>query len=155
MKKAKKVLSFLLAFAMVFAMNFTTAFAAEAPESSMAQNAVTTSGDEGIMPLVNKPLGVDIPPNSYVSISPISIPERYLAIDSSATVMGGGSTSGSYTVSVYQDGALISQDYYSIDGNTRRLDWIDLGATNNSCTFMITNNSNVGIHVEGRYYSWS
>ena len=155
MKKTKKVISFLLAFAMVFAMNFTTAFAAEAPESNIGQYGITNSGNEGIMPLVNKPMGIDVPPNSYVSISPISIPERYLAIDSSATVMGGGSTSGTYTISVYQDGSPIAQDFFNIDGTTRRLDWIDLEATNNSCSFRITNNSNVGIHVEGRYYSWA
>lgn len=154
MKNMKKVVSFLLAFAMVFSMNFTTAFATEVPENNMKQNDVTTSGDEGIMPLVNKPFVVEIPPNSSSSVYPISIPERYLAIDSLAKVLGGGSTSSTYTVSVYIDGTLVAQDYYDIDNVTRRLDKIDLESTNNLCTFTFTNSSNVGIHIEGRYYSW-
>lgn len=155
MKKTKKVLSFLLAFAMVFAMNFTTAFAAEAPESSMAQNAVTTSGDEGIMPLVYDQFETDVPANGSVTLSGYTIPERYMAFEATATVMGGGTNNGTFAVHLQQYGSNIAGISYGIDGIMHKKDWIDLYASNTSCGFKIVNNSNVGIHVKIVYYSWS
>lgn len=155
MKKAKKVLSFLLAFAMVFAMNFTTAFAAEAPESSMAQNAVTTSGDEGIMPCVWHQFSADVPANSSTTVSGYNVPERYIAFESTATVMGGGTYNGLYTVHLQNYGANKAGHTKDIDGQTYKLDRIDLEGSNNSCGFKIMNHSSVDIHVQIVFYSWS
>lgn len=156
MKKAKKVLSFLLAFAMVFAMNFTTAFAAEAPESSTfpVENTAITSEDEGIMPLMWDQFESDIPAHSYMTFGPITIPDRYMAIEATATVMGGGTNSSSYAVYLQKSGATIAGICKSIDGVTYKNDWIDLRSTNNSYTFYVENGSDVGIHVKVTYYSW-
>lgn len=155
MKKTKKVLSFLLAIVMVFAMSFTTAFAAEAPESNMEQNTHATSGDEGIMPLVWDQFSVDVPANGSVTLSGYNIYERYMAFEATATVMGGGTNSGTYSVHVQRNGASIAGIGRTIDGVMHKKDWIDFQSTNNTFGFQITNNSNVGIHVEIVYYSWS
>lgn len=155
MKKTKKVISFLLAFAMVFAMNFTTAFAAEAPESNIGQYGITNSGDEGIMPLVYDQFETDVPAKGSVTLSGYTIPERYMAFEATATVMGGGTNSGQFAVHVQRNGASIAGLGDTIDGNMHKKDWIDFQATNNTFGFKIINNSNVGIHVKIVYYSWS
>lgn len=155
MKKTKKVLSFLLAIVMVFAMSFTTAFAAEAPESNMEQNAPATSGDEGIMPLVWNQFTADVPANSSVTLSGFSIPERYMAYEASANIMNGGTTSETYTVELQTYGNTISLVNLSANGNSHKVDWVDLSATNNSVGFHLSNHASVAITVHIIYYSWS
>lgn len=155
MKKTKKVLSFLLAIVMVFAMSFTTAFAAEAPESNIEQNAPATSGDEGIMPLVWNQFTADVPANSSVTLSGFSIPERYMAVEAYATLMGGGTASGTFSISVLDHGATMASMGLPITGESDKLDWIDFKATNNSCGFKIKNNSSSDITVYVTYYSWT
>lgn len=158
MKNMKKAVSFLLVFAMVFTMNFATAFAAEANDNtseSTEASAATTNGDEGIMPLVWNQFTVDIPANSNTTVSGFSVPERYIAFESTATVMGGGTNTSSYNVQVQNYGSYVSGHTKPIDGQMYKKDRIDLEGTGNSCGFKIINNSNVGIHVLITYYSWS
>lgn len=155
MKNTKKVISFLLAFAMVFAMNFTTAFAAEASENNIHPNSVTTSGDEGIMPCVWHQFELDIPPNSSSTISGYDVPERYIAFESTATVMGGGTSGETYAVQLLNYGALTAGHTKNIDGQMHKLDRIDLEGSGNSCGFKIINHSSVGIHVKIVFYSWN
>lgn len=155
MKNMKKAVSFLLAFAMVFAMNFTTAFAAEAPESTVMSAATVSSEDDGIMPLIWNQINADIPANSSITLSGYSVPERYMAFESTGTVMGGGTNSGTYNIQLQNYGFYVASHTKYIDGQTYKLDKIDLEATNNSCGFKITNNSNVDIHVRIVFYSWT
>lgn len=154
MKNMKKVVSFLLAIAMVFAMNFTTAFAAAAPESNNYQPASTTSGDEGIMPLVYDQFHADLPANSSLTLSGFPIPDRYMAVEAYATVMGGGTNSGTFSIFVLDHGAVMKRKDIDIDGISQKIDWIDFKATNNTCDFKMVNNSNVDITIYVTYYSW-
>lgn len=158
MKNMKKAVSFLLVFVMVFAMNFATAFAAEAPENvtePVEAAEVLTNNDEGIMPLVNHSFSVDLPPNSSTTLSGYSIPERYMAFEAYATVMGGGSNGGNFTVALLKQGITKSVMSYSVNGESHKNDWIDLQQTNNSCGFKLTNNTSVSITIYVTYYSWS
>ncbi len=155
MKNMKKVVSFLLAFVMVFAMNFTTAFATEVPKNNMKQNDVTNSGDEGIMPCVYDYVDADIRAQSSTTLSGINIPERYAGFEATASVMGGGTNSGTYTVHFQQYDVNIAGISFPIDNQSHKKDWIDLSATNTSCGFKMVNNSNVDIHIHIVYYSWN
>lgn len=155
MKNMKKAVSFLLAFAMVFAMNFTTAFAAEAPENAATPAVATSSEDDGIMPLVWNEFTADVPANSSVTISGFSVPERYIAFEASATLMGGGTTSQTYYVGLETYGQPLASANYAANGVSHKIDWIDLQATNNSVGFKIVNHGNVAITVHIVYYSWS
>lgn len=158
MKNMKKAVSFLLVFVMVFAMNFATAFAAEAPENvtvPVEAAEVLTNSDEGIMPLVWHDFTADIPANSSTTVSGFSVPERYMAFESTTTVMNGGTSSGSYNVQVLNYGSYISGHTKPIDGQMYKKDRIDLEGTGNNCSFKIINNSNVPIHVYIVFYSWS
>lgn len=155
MKNMKKVVSFLLAFAMVFAMNFTTAFATEAPESNNHQPASTTSGDEGIMPCVWHQFELDLPAGGSTTLSGYNVPERYIAFESTATVMGGGTNGGTYSVNLQNYGAFRAGHTKYIDGIMHKFDRIDLERTNNSCAFEIINHSGVDIHVKITFYSWN
>lgn len=155
MKNMKKVVSFLLAFAMVFAMNFTTAFAAEKHENNINQDAVTTSGDEGIMPCVWHQFELDLPSGGSTTLSGYDVPERYMAFESTATVMGGGTNGGTYNVQVLNYGGYRGGHTKNVDGQMHKLDKIDLERTNNSCGFKITNHSDVDIHVKIVFYSWN
>lgn len=155
MKNMKKAVSFLLAFAMAFAMNFTTAFATEAPENAVMPATTTSSEDDGIMPLVWNQINADIPANSSVTLSGYSVPERYMAFEATATVMGGGTNGGTYSVHVQRLGASIAGISYKIDGIMHKKDHIDLERTNNTCGFLINNTSNVDITVHIVFYSWS
>lgn len=153
----KKAVSFILALVMAFATNFTIAFAAEASESYMPSepNAVSTSDEEGIMPLLWDQFSADIPANSTLTLSGYSVYERYMAFESTATVMGGGTNSGTYSVELQNFGAAKAGHTKHIDGQPHKFDWIDLERTNNSCGFVITNHSSVDIHVTITFYSWS
>ncbi len=158
MKNMKKAVSFLLVFVMVFAMNFATAFAAEAPENvtePIEATEVLTNSDEGIMPLVNHSFSVDIPPNSSTTLSGYSIPERYMAFEAYATVMGGGSNGGTFSVTLLKSGLIKSGMTYEVNGVSHKNDWIDLQSTNNSCGFKLSNNTSVSITIYVTYYSWS
>lgn len=155
MKNMKKAVSFLLAFAMVFAMNFTTAFAAEAPESAVTPAVATSSEDDGIMPLVWNQIDVDIPAKSSSTLSGYNVPERYMAFESTGTTMSGGTTSGSYNVQVYNYGLFIASHAKPVDGQTYKKDHIDLESTGNSVGIKVTNNTNVDIHVCIVFYSWA
>lgn len=155
MKNTKKVISFLLALAMVFAMNFTTAFAAEVPKTNVFQTATTSSDEEGIMPLVYDTFGIDIPAKGKTTLSGYIIPDRYVAFEATASVMGGGTNSGTYTVHFQQYGANIAGISYPIDNTMHKKDWIDLSASNTSCGFYFINHSDVDIHIDIVYYSWN
>ncbi len=158
MKNMKKVLCSLLALVMVFAMNFTTAFAAESNKTNNVPDEVTTvnnSDDEGIMPRVYDTFHADIPAYSSVTLSGFPVPERYMAFEASATVMGGGATSQTYTVDLQIDGYSITGITLAANGSSNKLDWIDLESTNNSVGFKMTNNANIDITVHIIYYSWS
>lgn len=158
MKNMKKAVSFLLVFAMVFTMNFATVFAAEANDNtseSTEASAATTNGDEGIMPLVYDQFSVDLPANSSTTLSGYTIPERYMAFEATATVMGGGTNNGSFSTSVLRYSSAIAGVSAKIDGVAHKKDWIDLQGTNNTCGFKIVNSSNVSITVTVVYYSWS
>lgn len=159
MKNMKKAVSFLLVFAMVFTMNFATVFAAEANDNtseSTETSAATTNGDEGIMPLVYDQFSVDLPAKSSTTLSGYTIPERYMAFEATATVMGGGTTSnGTFGVSVLRNSSAIAGLTDSIDGVAHKKDWIDFQRTNNTCGFKLVNNSNVSITITVVYYSWS
>lgn len=156
MKNMKKAVSFLLAFAMVFAMNFTTAFAAEAPESAVTPVATSSSEDDGIMPLVWNQIHADIPANSSLTLSGYTFPDRYMAFEAHANVMGGGTFNGTYTVTLLDHGATKSSMTNDINGIDYKNDWIDFKSTNNTnCGFKIVNHSNIDITVYITYYSWS
>lgn len=158
MKNMKKAVSFLLVFAMVFTMNFATVFAAEANDNtseSTEASAATTNDDEGIMPLVYDQFSVDLPANSSTTLSGYTIPERYMAFEATATVMGGGTNGGTFAVSVLQGNSPIAGLGNKIDAQPHKKDWIDFQSTNNTCGFKITNNSSVSITVKVVYYSWS
>lgn len=155
MKNMKKAVSFLLVFAMVFAMNFTTAFAAEAPEVGSEVSETASTGNEGIMPLVYDSFSVDIPANSSATLSGYSIPERYVAFEAYATVMGGGTNSGTFTVTLLKQGLNKSSMTHTVNGESHKNDWIDLKTTGNSCGFKMVNNTSVAITVYVTYYSWN
>lgn len=157
MKKMKKFVSFLLTFAMVFAMNFTNVFAAQSNNSTieyLGTSYVFSDGDEGIMPLIWSQFTADLPANSTLTLSDFSIPDRYMAFEATATVMGGGTNEGTYSVHVLQDDCSIAGIGYQIDGIMHKKDWIDFQATDNKCGFKISNNASVAITVKIVYYSW-
>lgn len=158
MKNMKKAVSFLLVFAMVFTMNFATVFAAEANDNtseSTEASAATTNDDEGIMPLVYDQFSVDLPANSSTTLSGYTIPERYMAFEATATVMGGGTNDGSFSVSVLRNTSPIAGVSAKVDGVMHKKDWIDFQRTNNTCGFKLVNSSSVSITITVVYYSWS
>ena len=150
MKNMKKVVSFLLAFVMVFAMYFTTAFADTSTES------LSILMEDDTIPLDDtwENFYSDIPPGGVATLSGFSIPNRYMAFEAYAILMGGGSTNETFSVILLDHGASKSKMVESANGIIHKNDWIDLRATNNSVDFKLINHGSAGIRVYVKFYCW-
>jgi len=144
---------------MALAIICTTALAAESNEHSMPDGLVGTTievtvepdEDLGIMPLIwgqDKP---SVGSNSSVDTNPFTVPERYFAFECSAT----GSSSGNYSVALKQGSGTIASANKAVNGETTKIDWIDLKSSNNTCYFRVSNGTSSSISVILTYYSWS
>lgn len=160
MKNLKKMLSFVLAIVLVFGANLTTAFAAE-PGDTVTEpvrhtiEVVVEPGEEaGIMPLMwdNKSIGVTT--NTTVTTPSFIVPERYMALEVKATDNNYNPTNTNFSVTLLCNSSVKFTQSFTANGETDKVDWVDLRATNTSCYFEITNNTNTSLRVTLTYYSW-
>ena len=168
MKHFKKLIALFLA--MVLATSFaTTAMAAE-PDSEIPENAtrhtieltvapdgtIEGSDEDGVAPFIwnqeNHTVSYD---KTYTQ--QFTVPERYFAYEMRATGTSGNAISGNYSVALYLAGPFtsIALSTKNVDGNTYKVDHIDLSASNQTCLFCISNFTGVPISVTITYYSWS
>lgn len=167
MKNIKKLIALFLA--MVMATSFaTTAMAAE-PDSAIPENAVahtieltvnpdgTIEGaDDAVSPFIWNQENHTVSGNKTYT-QQFNVPERYFAYEMRATSTNGSAINGSYCVQLLY--ALTFSVYASaterVDGNTYKMDHIDLDASNQRVLFCITNLTGVPISVTITYYSWA
>lgn len=163
MKNIKKVLSLVLALTMVFTITCTTAFAAGSDDHPMPEGLVGTTielsldpnEDAGIMPLIwdqKYPAVGNVPTNT----SEFLVPDRYFAYECCATFRNGEPVlSGtSCTVDLMESLGIVASKTVPIDGDTYKMDWVDLEASNSTLHFKIYNPTSSCINVLITYYSW-
>lgn len=170
MKRFKKLIALLLA--MIIATCFaTTAMASECDsDSQIPENAICNTIELTVFPgeTIEKIGGGGVAPliwnqeNHVVNYNKtytqqFIVPERYFAYEMRATNTSGNAISGSYSVALYLSGPFtsIASATHNVNGNTYKVDNIDLGASNQSCLFCITNFTGVPISVTITYYSWT
>lgn len=168
MKNFKKIIALFLA--IIMATSFaTTAMAAES-DSGTPENLVshtieltvnpdgTVEGgeDDGISPFIWNQENHTVSGNKTYT-QQFNVPERYFAYEMRATDASGNAISGSYCVQLLY--ALTFSVYASstnpVDGNTYKMDHIDLDSSNQRVLFCITNLAGVPISVTITYYSWT
>lgn len=168
MKNFKKIIALFLA--IIMATSFaTTAMAAE-PDSGTPENLVshtieltvnpdgTVEGgeDDGISPFIWNQENHTVSGNKTYT-QQFNVPERYFAYEMRATDASGNAISGSYCVDLLDAElfGVIASYTKRADGNTYKVDHIDLNATNERVLFCITNLSGVALFVTITYYSWT
>ena len=154
----KKITCFVLVIAMLFAFNNSTVFASENPEIVVHTISYKVEPGNSIQPLMYDEdegnvgagvIGVNVPESFLV-------PERYFAFETKATNEAGQAIDGgSHRVDLIISDVSIAYLTAAVDGEYHKLDWIDLGSTNNTCHFRLTNFTNVPINIYLKYYSWS
>lgn len=159
MKNLKKMLSFVLAIVLVFGANLTTAFAAE-PGDTVTEpvrhtiEVVVEPGEEaGIMPLMWGQFTPAIVADYVYNTDSFYVSERYFAYECKANDLNGNSVNGSYTVSLMKSSARIASISRPANGETYKLDWLDIGS--GTYYFKITNSTNVDLNFTITYYSWT
>lgn len=168
MKHFKKFIALFLA--MIMATSFaTTAMAAEPDDSGIPENATahtleltvnpdsTVEGTEdGISPFIWNQENHTVSGNKTYTLQ-FNVPERYFAYEMRATDTNGNAVSGTYKVQLLYalTFSVMASSTKNVDGNTYKLDNIDLGASNERVLFCITNYTGVPISVTLTYYSWT
>lgn len=167
MYKLKKI--FALFLAIVLATSFSTvAFAAE-DESGIPENATkhtievtvepgeTFDGSEdGIAPYIWNQIGHTVSGDKTYTLQ-FTVPDRYFAYEYSAVPTSGGTSSGSYSVSLLLSAILspLATGSGIADGANHKVDWIDLSGNSGSYQFLIINSTGTSITVSITYYSWA
>lgn len=168
MKHFKKLIALFLA--MVLATSFaTTAMAAET-ESGIPENAtrhtieltvspdgtVESDDEYGVAPLIWNQENYTVSGNKTYTLQ-FTVPDRYFAYEMCATDTSGNTVSGSYSVDLLLalTFSTIASSTRTVDGNTYKLDNIDLSTSNKTCLFCITNYTGVALSVTITYYSWA
>lgn len=168
MKNFKKI--FALFLAIIMATSFaTTAMAAES-DSGTPENLVshtieltvnpdgTVEGgeDDGISPFIWNQENHTVSGNKTYT-QQFTVPERYFAYEMTATDASGNAISGNYMVDLLdaQTFCVIASCTQQVDGNTYKIDHIDLYSSNERVLFCITNATGVPISVTLTYYSWT
>lgn len=168
MKHFKKFIALFLA--MIMATSFaTTAMAAEPDDSGIPENATahtieltvnpdgTVEGaEDGVSPFIWNQENHTVSGNKTYTLQ-FNVPERYFAYEVRATNSSGNAINGRYTVDLlyaltFSTLASITED---ANGNTYKVDHIDLGASNERVLFCITNHAGVPLSVRITYYSWT
>lgn len=168
MKHVKKMIALFLA--MIMATSFaTTALAAETesgiPEGATCHTIELTvnpdgtveGGDEnGISPFIWNQESHTVSGNKTYTLQ-FTVPERYFAYEMKATDANGNALSTNYTVELLHAAtfSLLASCTQSADGNTYKVDHIDLESSNETLLFCIVNYTGVPISVTLTYYSWA
>lgn len=168
MKNLKKIVALFLAIFMVTSLA-TTAMAAESdsgiPENATAHTIELTVNPDGtiegaddgsISPFIWNQENHTVSGNKTYT-QQFDVPDRYFAYEMRATDTSGNAISGSYVVKLLdaQTFGIIASCTEIVDGNTYKVDHIDLNATNERVLFCITNLTGVPISVTITYYSWA
>lgn len=84
------------------------------------------------------------------------VPDNNFAFETNATDINGNHVSGTYTVALQQvsTGSNITSLSNSINGSTKKLDWIDV-TPERSYRFIIYNSTSSTLAVYIEYYSWN
>ena len=167
MKHFKKLIALFLA--IIMATSFaTTAMAAE-PDSGTPENLVSHTieltvnpdgtvegGEDGISPFIWNQEHHTVSGNKTYT-QQFNVPERYFAYEMRATTSSGGTVNANYRVDLLDAQAfgIIAANNKPVDGNTYKVDHIDLNATNERLLFCISNYTGVPISVTITYYSWA
>lgn len=167
MKHFKKLIALFLA--IIMATSFaTTAMAAETlsdiPENATCHTIELTvspdgtieGGEDGISPFIWNQENHTVSGNKTYTLQ-FTVPERYFAYEMRATDANGNAISGQYTVALLYalTFSVMASSTKNVDGNTYKLDNIDLGASNETVLFCISNYTGVPISVTITYYSWT
>lgn len=167
MKHFKKMIALFLAILMATSFA-TTAMAAE-PESEIPENATrhtieltvnpdgTVEGDDdGISPFIWNQENHTVSGDKTYTLQ-FNVPDRYFAYEVRATDTNGNAISGSYCVNLLdaQTFGIIASCTEIANGNTYKMDHIDLNATNERVLFCITNLAGTPLSVTITYYSWA
>lgn len=168
MKNLKKIVALFLAIFMVTSLA-TTAMAAESdsgiPENATAHTIELTVNPDGtiegaddgsISPFIWNQENHTVSGNKTYT-QQFNVPDRYFAYEMRATDANGNAISGSYAVELLHAGTfgLIASNTKQANGNTYKVDHIDLDSTNERVLFCITNIAGVPISVTITYYSWA
>ena len=168
MKHFKKLIALFLA--MVLATSFaTTAMAAE-PDSEIPENAtrhtieltvapdgtIEGSDEDGVAPFIWNQENHTVSYDRTYTLQ-FTVPERYFAYEMRATSTSGNAVNGTYSVDLLLASVFtsIASSTKNVDGNTYKVDNIDLRSSNRTCLFCITNYAGVPISVTITYYSWT
>lgn len=167
MKHFKKMIALFLAIVMATCFA-TTAMAAE-PETAIPENATRHTieltvnpdgtlegGEDGISPFIWNQENHTVSGDRTYTLQ-FNVPERYFAYEMRATATNGNALSGYYMVELLdaQTFGVIASYSKPANGNTYKVDHIDLYASNERVLFCITNGTGVPISVTITYYSWT
>ena len=168
MKHFKKLIALFLA--MVMAMSFAvTAMAAETdsgiPENATkhtieldiaADGTVESYTQDGITPRIWNQINHTVSGDKTYTLQ-FTVPERYFAYEMRATNTSGNAITGSYNVALLlaSSFSVKASNGADVNGITYKMDHIDLGGTNRTCLFCISNYAGVPISVTITYYSWA
>lgn len=169
MKHFKKIIALFLA--MIMATSFaTTAMAAEnTSDSEIPENATVHTieltvnpdgtvegGEDGISPFIWNQENHTVSGNKTYTLQ-FNVPERYFAYEMRATDTNGNAISGQYRVDLLYalTFSILASNTKVANGNTYKVDHIDLGASNERVLFCIYNISGVPLSVTITYYSWT
>lgn len=96
------------------------------------------------------------PVYSQSTTASFEVPDNNFAFETNATDINGNHVDGTYTVSLQQvsTGSIITSLTNSINGSTKKLDWIDV-TPNRSYRFIISNPTSATLAVYIEYYSWN
>ena len=164
----KKFISLLLVTLMLTSFTIN-AMASENGNSDIPENAVCHTielvvspgetvevDDDGIAPFIWNQEHHTVSGNKTYT-QQFNVPDRYFAYEMMATDANGNAINGQYSVDLLY--ALTFSVYASCtkpaNGNTYKVDHIDLYASNERVLFCITNFTGVPISVNITYYSWA
>lgn len=169
MKHLRKLIALFLS--LVLATSFATTAMAAGPESEIPANAtrhtieltaVPGESDEGngdgngVAPYIWNQENYTVSGNKTYTLQ-FNVPERYFAYEIRATDTAGNAIDGMYQVSLLYAISFSTIAYATkpADGNTYKVDNIDLGGSNQRFLFCISNYTGVPISVTITYYSWA
>ena len=137
-KAIKKILSFALTVIVCFSLS-TLSMAKETNSSDNAPgNRMWASGTYSVSS------------GSTLATSSFNIPDRYFAVEMSAT----GGSSGTFTVKLKKTGGgTVATGNFGVNTGVNKIDWITINPTG-SHYYTITNNTSSTISVTLTYYSW-
>lgn len=168
MKHFKKLIALFLA--MVLATSFaTTAMAAET-DSGIPENAtrhtieltvapdgtIEGTDEDGVVPFIWNQENHTVSGDKTYTLQ-FTVPERYFAYEMRATDTSGNALNSPYNVSLLLAVTLstLASATFDANGNTYKVDNIDLLSSNKTCLFCISNFTGVPISVTITYYSWT